>query len=56
MPVFDEAGCKNLTDDALEYHYSGHNTLNVNPNFTYYYRQRLQKSNVEWLSQTAWAS
>jgi galactose mutarotase-like enzyme len=23
----------NLTDDALEYHYSGHNTLNVNPNF-----------------------
>jgi len=23
----------NLSDDTLEYHYSGHNTLNVNPNF-----------------------
>jgi galactose mutarotase-like enzyme len=23
----------NLSDDALEYHYSGHNTLNVNPSF-----------------------
>lgn len=23
----------NLTDEALEYHYSGHNTLNVNPHF-----------------------
>lgn len=23
----------NLSDDALEYHYSGHNTLNINPNY-----------------------